>query len=64
MACKRSPSKKLFRYKSGDAASPFGGPASLSPYSMSPVGADAGIASSPMASPRRAQRKIPRAPFK
>ncbi|KAF5833078.1 activator and specificity factor for anaphase promoting complex [Dunaliella salina] len=59
-----SPSKKLFRYKSGDAASPFGGPASLSPYSMSPVGADAGIASSPMASPRRAQRKIPRAPFK
>jgi len=63
-ACTRSPSKKLFRYKSGDAASPFGGPASLSPYAMSPVGGDAGIAASPMASPRRAQRKIPRAPFK
>lgn len=59
-----SPGKKLFRFKSGDAASPLGGPASPSPFTTSPVGGDDGGLASPLTSPRRAPRKIARAPFK
>lgn len=58
-----SPGKKLFRFKSGDVHSPVGGPPSPSPFAMSPVGDD-GPLGSPVLSPRRAPRKIPRAPFK
>ncbi|GIL87255.1 hypothetical protein Vretimale_1782 [Volvox reticuliferus] len=58
-----SPGKSLFRFKTGDAHSPHGGPAAQSPFVVSPVGDDT-TAGSPFASPRRAQRKIARAPFK
>ncbi|GAX72574.1 hypothetical protein CEUSTIGMA_g30.t1 [Chlamydomonas eustigma] len=56
-----SPSK-LFRYLSGDAQSPMGGATPASPFSRSLVGDD--TVSSPLASPKLAARKIPRAPFK
>lgn len=58
-----SPGKNLFRFMTGDVHSPHGGPASQSPFVVSPVGDDT-AAGSPFASPRRAQRKIARAPFK
>lgn len=65
--------RSLFRFKTGDAASPHGGPMAASPYAVSPVGLGLG-AGGPLGedgglaaygnSPRRAQRKIARAPFK
>lgn len=58
-----SPGRSLFRFKTGDVHSPHGGPQAQSPFVVSPVGDDTGTAS-PFASPRRAPRKIARAPFK
>lgn len=65
--------RSLFRFKTGDAASPHGGPMAASPYAVSPVGLglgaggalgeDGGLAAYGN-SPRRPQRKIARAPFK
>jgi hypothetical protein len=59
----RSPAKKMFRFQSGDAASPTAGAPLESPYAASPVGREAPLGS-PLASPKRAQRKIARSPFK
>ena len=59
----RSPVKKMFRFQSGDADSPVAGAPLESPYVVSPVGRDAPLGS-PLASPKRAQRKISRSPFK
>ena len=53
----RSPVKKMFRFQSGDAASPTAGAPLGSPYAVSPVGREAPLGS-PLASPKRAQRKI------
>ncbi|KAK9835660.1 hypothetical protein WJX74_005241 [Apatococcus lobatus] len=58
-----SPARKMFRFKSGDAESPRGGPAPDSPYSLSPVSRDHHIGAS-LLSPKRATRKIARSPFK
>ena len=58
-----SPARKMFRFKSGDAESPRGGPAPDSPYSLSPVSRDHHIGAS-LLSPKRAARKIARSPFK
>ena len=58
-----SPVKKMFRFKSGDAASPIAGPQVESPFALSPVGRDP-PPGSPLRSPKRAPRKIARAPFK
>eukprot|EP00798_Chlamydomonas_sp_ICE-L_P028038 gene28038-31138_t len=57
-----SPGKTLFRFKSGDALSPVGGPAPQSPFSLSPIGSDS--FNSTYTSPLKAPRKIARAPFK
>lgn len=57
-----SPVKKMFRFQCGDAASPIAGAPLESPYSMGRRGSDA--LGSPLASPKRAQRKIARSPFK
>ncbi len=57
-----SPAKKILRFKSGDAHSPVAGPPPGSPFLSSPAGLE-GLLGSPM-SPRRAPRKIPRAPYK
>eukprot|EP00198_Chlamydomonas_reinhardtii_P008278 XP_001697615.1 activator and specificity factor for anaphase promoting complex [Chlamydomonas reinhardtii] len=57
------PSLCLYRFKTGDVHSPHGGPSAQSPFVVSPVGDDT-AAGSPFASPRRAQRRIARAPFK
>lgn len=58
-----SPAKKILRFKSGDASSPVAGPPPQSPFLTSPVGVDS-LVGSPVMSPRRPPRKIPRAPFK
>ncbi|WIA41163.1 hypothetical protein OEZ86_004780 [Tetradesmus obliquus] len=58
-----SPGKKILCFKSGDAASPVAGPPPQSPFLTSPVGVDS-IMGSPIMSPRRPPRKIPRAPYK
>ena len=57
-----SPVKKMFRFQCGDAASPIAGAPLESPYSMGRRGND--VLGSPLASPKRAQRKIARSPFK
>ena len=44
--------------------SPVGGAPAESPYTRSPVGFDAGMLGTPVASPKRAPRKVPRSPFK
>ena len=54
-----SPSKNIFRFKTGSACSPR----PESPYSLSPVGIDGALSGS-VASPRKAPRKIPRSPYK
>ena len=59
----RSPVRKMFRFQSGDAASPTAGAPLESPYAVSPIGRDSHMGS-PLASPKRAQRKISRSPFK
>lgn len=59
-----SPGKKLLRFKAGDVHAPLGGPQCQSPFAVAPVGDDSTSTSSPFASPRRAPRKIARAPFK
>ncbi|CAK0785379.1 Protein FIZZY-RELATED 2 [Coccomyxa viridis] len=58
-----SPVKKMFRFQCGDAASPIAGAPLESPYSQ--VGRRGGDGlGSPLASPKRAHRKIARSPFK
>ncbi len=57
-----SPVKKMFRFQCGDAASPIAGAPLDSPYTLGRRGGDA--LGSPLASPKRAQRKIARSPFK
>ncbi len=54
--------KKMFRFQCGDAASPIAGAPLDSPYTLGRRGGDA--LGSPLASPKRAQRKIARSPFK
>ncbi|KAK9807688.1 hypothetical protein WJX72_006157 [[Myrmecia] bisecta] len=58
-----SPARKMFRFKTGDRASPAAGPPAESPYSYSPVGRDTLLATANI-SPKRAARKIARMPFK
>ncbi|KAF8062683.1 FZR2 [Scenedesmus sp. PABB004] len=58
-----SPSKKILRFKTGDAASPVAGPPVQSPFLTSPVGVES-LLGSPVMTPRRPTRKIPRAPYK
>lgn len=58
-----SPSGKLFRYIAGDELAPVGGPSAQSPFMMSPIGEDERAGPS-LASPKKAARKIARAPFK
>jgi len=50
-------------FVSGDAASPVAGPPPQSPFLTSPVGVES-LLGSPVMSPRRPPRKIPRAPYK
>ena len=58
-----SPVKKMFRFQCGDAASPIAGAPLESPYSQ--VGRRGGDGLGfPLASPKRAHRKIARSPFK
>lgn len=58
-----SPVKKMFRFQCGDVASPTTGAPLDSPYSLlGRRGNDA--LGSPLASPKRQQRKISRSPFK
>ena len=52
----------MFRFQCGDAASPIAGAPLDSPYSLGRRGGDA--LGSPLVSPKRAQRKIARSPFK
>ncbi|KAK9803851.1 hypothetical protein WJX73_008551 [Symbiochloris irregularis] len=58
----RSPVKKMFRYQSGGQASTAGSPVDTA-FNTSPVGREPPMGAH-MASPKRALRKIPRAPFK
>lgn len=57
-----SPARKMFRFQCGDAASPIAGPALESPYATS-QGRNSSLGF-PLTSPKRAQRKIARSPFK
>ncbi len=57
-----SPARKMFRFQCGDAASPIAGPPVESPYATA-QGRDSSLGS-PLMSPKRAQRKIARSPFK
>lgn len=59
----KSPSRKLFRYLAGDADAPTAGLPTQSPYARGPIGDDS-LAASPLTSPSRVLRKIPRSPFK
>ncbi|KAK9918836.1 hypothetical protein WJX75_007401 [Coccomyxa subellipsoidea] len=58
-----SPARKIFRFQCGDAASPIAGAPLQSPYATSHMGRD-GSLGSPLTSPKQAQRKIARSPFK
>lgn len=58
-----SPAKKMFRYQSGGQVSPTAGGMVESAFNVSPVGREPQLGS-PLTSPRRSIRKIPRAPFK
>lgn len=53
----------MFRYQSGGQATPTAGAAVESAFSTSPVGREPPLGA-PALSPKRALRKIPRAPFK
>eukprot|EP00887_Chlorella_sp_A99_P007257 scaffold2.g7257.t1 len=59
----KSPSRKLFRYLAGDTDAPTAGLPTQSPYARGPIGDDS-LAASPLTSPSRVLRKIPRSPFK
>lgn len=59
-----TPSRRLFRYLSGDTQSPHGGQAPPSPFAVAPIGDDTCTVASQFTSPKKPARRIARAPFK
>ncbi|MEW5316347.1 MAG: hypothetical protein WDW38_007726 [Sanguina aurantia] len=59
-----TPNRRLFRYLSGDTQSPHGGQAPPSPFAVAPIGDDTCTTASQFTSPKKAARRIARAPFK